>query len=162
MPEGDRTCSDGGQMGILADHENMVIAIEVGEAKMQLEDGTWETLAVGTGFLEVVNNRVTMLVQTAEKPEEIDARRQKNGVKSWKKNFVRSRVSRNTITRKHPCKSHEPVEGVKGEEYEDIMMPGSKVNKHVVLAHKCLYDLVNPPQYENKSGAQATRYSNIG
>ena len=65
----------GGQMGILADHENMVIAIEVGEAKMQLEDGTWETLAVGTGFLEVVNNRVTMLVQTAEKPEEIDARR---------------------------------------------------------------------------------------
>ena len=62
-------------MGILADHENMVIAIEVGEAKMQLEDGTWETLAVGTGFLEVVNNRVTMLVQTAEKPEEIDARR---------------------------------------------------------------------------------------
>ena len=66
--------ADGGQMGILADHENMVIAIEVGEAKMQLEDGTWETLAVGTGFLEVVNNRVTMLVQTAEKPEEIDAR----------------------------------------------------------------------------------------
>ena len=50
--------ADGGQMGILADHENMVIAIEVGEAKMQL-----------------VNNRVTMLVQTAEKPEEIDARR---------------------------------------------------------------------------------------
>ena len=67
--------ADGGQMGILADHENMIIAIEVGEAKMQLEDGTWETLAVGTGFLEVVNNRVTMLVQTAEKPEEIDARR---------------------------------------------------------------------------------------
>ena len=62
-------------MGILADHENMVIAIEVGEAKMQLEDGTWEILAVGSGFLEVVNNRVTMLVQTAEKPEEIDARR---------------------------------------------------------------------------------------
>lgn len=67
--------ADGGQMGILADHENMIIAIEVGEAKMQLEDGMWETLAVGTGFLEVVNNRVTMLVQTAEKPEEIDARR---------------------------------------------------------------------------------------
>ena len=64
-----------GEKGILAHHENMVIAIEVGEAKMQLEDGTWETLAVGTGFLEVVNNRVTMLVQTAEKPEEIDARR---------------------------------------------------------------------------------------
>ena len=64
-----------GEKAVLAHHENMVIAIEVGEAKMQMEDGTWETLAVGTGFLEVVNNRVTMLVQTAEKPEEIDARR---------------------------------------------------------------------------------------
>ncbi len=42
------TCSRRRSMGILADHENMVIAIEVGEAKMQLEDGTWETLAVGT------------------------------------------------------------------------------------------------------------------
>ena len=31
-------------------------------------------LAVGAGFLEIVNNRVTMLVQTAEKPEDIDAR----------------------------------------------------------------------------------------
>lgn len=94
--------ADGGQMGILADHENMVIAIEVGEAKMQLEDGTWETLAVGTGFLEVVNNRVTMLVQTAENRKKLTPEEQKNGVKSWKKNFVRSRVSRNTITRKHP------------------------------------------------------------
>lgn len=94
--------ADGGQMGILADHENMVIAIEVGEAKMQLEDGTWETLAVGTGFLEVVNNRVTMLVQTAENRKKLTPEEQKNGVKSWKKNFVRSKVSRNTITRKHP------------------------------------------------------------
>ena len=113
--------ADGGQMGILADHENMVIAIEVGEAKMQLEDGTWETLAVGTGFLEVVNNRVTMLVQTAENRKKLTPEEQKNGVKSWKKNFVRSRVSRNTITRKHPWQEHEPVEGVKGEEYEDII-----------------------------------------
>ena len=86
--------ADGGQMGILADHENMIIAIEVGEAKMQLEDGTWETLAVGTVlpcWYRPLKNRKKLT------PEE-----QKNGVKSWKKNFVRSRVSRNTITRKHP------------------------------------------------------------
>ena len=127
-------------MGILADHENMVIAIEVGEAKMQLEDGTWETLAVGTGFLEVVNNVLPCWYRPLKNRKKLTPEEQKNGVKSWKKNFVRSRVSRNTITRKHPWQEHEPVEGVKGEEYEDIMMPGSKVNKHVVLAHKCLYD----------------------
>lgn len=95
--------ADGGQMGILADHENMVIAIEVGEAKMQLEDGTWETLAVGTGFLEVVNNPVLPCwCRPLKNRKKLTPEEQKNGVKSWKKNFVRSRVSRNTITRKHP------------------------------------------------------------
>ena len=32
------------------------------------------------------------------------------------------------------------------------MMPGSKVNKHVVLAHKCLYDLVTRPNMRIKVG----------
>ena len=32
------------------------------------------------------------------------------------------------------------------------MMSGSKVNKHVVLAHKCLYDLVTRPNMRIKVG----------
>ena len=78
--------ADGGQMGILADHENMIIAIEVGEAKMQMEDGTWETLAVGTGFLEVVNNRVTMLdARRAEERREVmeEKLRQKQSIQEY-------------------------------------------------------------------------------
>ena len=51
-----------------------VIAVVIGEAMLQFEEGEWVNLAVGAGFLEIVNNRVTMLVQTAEKPEDIDAR----------------------------------------------------------------------------------------
>ncbi len=65
---------DGGGMEILPHHENMVIAVVIGEAMLQFEEGEWVNLAVGAGFLEIVNNRVTMLVQTAEKPEDIDAR----------------------------------------------------------------------------------------
>lgn len=39
-------------------------------------DGTeWKEIAVGTGFAEIVNNRVTLIVDTAEKPEDIDVRR---------------------------------------------------------------------------------------
>lgn len=30
---------------------------------------------MGTGFAEIVNNRVTLLVDTAERPEDIDVRR---------------------------------------------------------------------------------------
>ena len=65
---------DGGGMEILPHHEDMVIAVVIGEGMLQFEEGEWVNLAVGAGFLEIVNNRVTMLVQTAEKPEDIDAR----------------------------------------------------------------------------------------
>ena len=42
---------------------------------MEVEKGKWVDIAVGAGFMEIVNNRVTMLVDTAERPEEIDIRR---------------------------------------------------------------------------------------
>lgn len=64
-----------GEMGILANHENMVIAITVGDARMEVEEGSWVDVAFGAGFAEIVNNRVTVLVDTAERPEEIDVRR---------------------------------------------------------------------------------------
>ena len=64
-----------GEVGLLPHHENMVIAIEVGIARMQVEEGEWSEIAVGPGFAEIVNNRVTLLVDTAERPEDIDVRR---------------------------------------------------------------------------------------
>ena len=64
-----------GQKGVLPHHENMVIAVNVGDARMEVEKGKWVDIAVGAGFMEIVNNRVTMLVDTAERPEEIDIRR---------------------------------------------------------------------------------------
>ena len=64
-----------GEKGILAHHENMVIAIAVGIAHMEVTEGEWTDVAVGTGFAEIVNNRVTLLVDTAERPEDIDVRR---------------------------------------------------------------------------------------
>ena len=64
-----------GEVGLLPHHENMAIAIEVGIARMQVEEGEWSEIAVGTGFAEIVNNRVTLLVDTAERPEDIDVRR---------------------------------------------------------------------------------------
>ena len=64
-----------GEKGILPNHENMVIAITVGIARMEIEEGKWQEVAVGSGFVEIVNNRVTLLVDTAERPEDIDVRR---------------------------------------------------------------------------------------
>ena len=63
-----------GEKGILPNHENMVIALAVGIARMEAEEGKWQDVALGQGFAEVVNNRVTLIVDTAERPEDIDIR----------------------------------------------------------------------------------------
>ena len=41
---------------------------------MSLDGEEWKDIAVGVGFVEIVNNRVTLIVDTAEKPEDIDVR----------------------------------------------------------------------------------------
>ena len=64
-----------GQKGILPHHENMIIAVEIGELHLQDEEGNWITASVSKGFAEIMNNRVSVLVNTAESPEEIDVRR---------------------------------------------------------------------------------------
>lgn len=64
-----------GEKGILPHHENMVIAVDMGEMRIETEAGEMIHAAVGNGFVQIMNNRVVMLVDTAEKPEDIDARR---------------------------------------------------------------------------------------
>ncbi|MDO4284615.1 MAG: ATP synthase F1 subunit epsilon [Eubacteriales bacterium] len=65
---------DGGY-GIMAHHEELLLAVEVGELDVQKTDGSWERVAVGNGSVQVAHNRVIVLVDTAETPEEIDKRR---------------------------------------------------------------------------------------
>ena len=65
-----------GQKEILAHHEDMVIAVNDGEMRFQPEGSdNWEYAVVGLGFVEIVNNRVTLWVESAERPEEIDVAR---------------------------------------------------------------------------------------
>ena len=69
-----------GEKTVLGHHENMVIAVAIGELKFKTEDGNWTDVAVGTGFTQVINNRVTVLVDSAERPEDIDAKRAKEAL----------------------------------------------------------------------------------
>ena len=64
-----------GEMGILPNHENMVIALSIDIGKLEIQEGKWQEVALGGGFAEIVNNRVTLIVDTAERPEDIDVRR---------------------------------------------------------------------------------------
>ena len=65
-----------GEIAIMNGHEDAMIAIVPGELRYQTEDSDeWHVAAVGGGFAQVINNRAVVIVLTAERPEEIDARR---------------------------------------------------------------------------------------
>ena len=61
-----------GLVGVLADHEPTVYAVTAGELRYTV-DGKSEILAVGEGFARVVGNKVDILVDFAERADEIDA-----------------------------------------------------------------------------------------
>ena len=64
-----------GSIGIMAHHENAVIALQEGFLNIETEDGEWIEAASGIGHVQVLDNRVVILVDFAEKPEEIDEKR---------------------------------------------------------------------------------------
>ena len=66
-----------GSMGILAGHSNTIAALIPGAMSVTLPDGQRRTAAVSGGLIKVENNEVLVLVDCAERPEEIDTNRAK-------------------------------------------------------------------------------------
>jgi F-type H+-transporting ATPase subunit epsilon len=63
-----------GSLGILPNHAPLVSLLQGGELRIKSGGGE-ESLAVHGGFLEVINNKVVVLVDTAERISEIDIER---------------------------------------------------------------------------------------
>lgn len=62
-----------GEVGILAHHEAMVLAIQEGTLRfVEGDTGAQRAAVVGRGIVQAANNRVTVVVDTAERPEDID------------------------------------------------------------------------------------------
>ena len=83
--EGFCTCliipSVDGEKAIMAHHEEVIVAVDNGEMRMQKEEGgEWSYAVLGKGFCMVANNRVTVLADTVERPEEVDANRAKEAL----------------------------------------------------------------------------------
>ena len=90
-------CYDG-ELAILAGHEEMILALSDGVIKIKKPGGEWIYGVVSLGSVQVSNNRCIVIVNTVEKPEEIDKRRaqeayafamehlqQKQSIKEFKK-----------------------------------------------------------------------------
>jgi len=66
-----------GYLGILPGHAPLITELGIGEITYK-SSGTTHTLAVAWGFAEVLPDKVTILAEAAERPQEIDiARAQK-------------------------------------------------------------------------------------
>jgi len=63
-----------GYLGILPGHAPLITEMAVGEITYR-NNGNTHRLAVAWGFAEVLSDKVTILAETAERPEEIDVRR---------------------------------------------------------------------------------------
>jgi F-type H+-transporting ATPase subunit epsilon len=63
-----------GYLGILPGHAPLISELAVGEISYR-NNGYTHHLAVAWGFAEVLPDKVTILAETAERPEEIDVKR---------------------------------------------------------------------------------------
>lgn len=66
-----------GLFGVMARHADTVVALDIGEIRFQKEDNSWVTALIGKGIMQFVNNRMTVLAEFVENPEEIDEKRAK-------------------------------------------------------------------------------------
>jgi len=62
-----------GYLGVLAHHAPLLTSLEPGVMSVRKTDGEQEHFVVTGGFLEVSNNRATVLADAAERASEIDA-----------------------------------------------------------------------------------------
>ena len=73
-----------GEVGILP-HRAMILAIQEGELKFRIPgEQEYHHAVVGLGIVQVANNRVTVVVDTAERPEDIDEVRAKQALERAK------------------------------------------------------------------------------
>lgn len=63
-----------GSFGIMANHANAMIALDIGELKIENDKGR-QFLSTSGGFIEISEEKVLMLLETVERSSEIDTDR---------------------------------------------------------------------------------------
>jgi len=80
-----------GQYGILAGHSNMISAVVPGQLSYRIPGHPEQFAAVSAGLVKVENNEVLVLVDTAERPEDIDANRAKRAADEAKEAILQKK-----------------------------------------------------------------------
>lgn len=89
--------TDLGQLGILANHSNLIETIIPGTLKFTIPGETPRVCFVSEGMLKVEDNEVLVLVDSAERPEDIDENRAKRAEEAAKEALLQQRSRREYI-----------------------------------------------------------------
>lgn len=80
-----------GQYGILAGHSNMIAAVVPGILQYKMPGQPAQTAAVSAGLVKAEGGEVLVLVDTAERPEDIDENRAKRAADEAKEKLLQKR-----------------------------------------------------------------------
>jgi F-type H+-transporting ATPase subunit epsilon len=84
-----------GSLGVLANHAPLITGLGIGRARATTADGEETYFAVAGGFLQVADNRATLLADAAERADQIDLARAEAARR-------RAEAERSTLTRGEP------------------------------------------------------------
>ncbi len=80
-----------GQYGIQAHHCNTIIAVRPGELSYRIPGQPTQIASVSEGLVKIENNEVLVLVDSAERPEEIDENRARRAADEAKEALLQKR-----------------------------------------------------------------------
>jgi F-type H+-transporting ATPase subunit epsilon len=66
-----------GQMGVLSKHAPLITALDIGVMSIR-QDNSWNRFALMNGFASIQNDKVTILVNSAESKQTIDSNEAEN------------------------------------------------------------------------------------
>ena len=87
-----------GEFGVLANHAPFLSTIKIGTLRYK-KGGTEQELMVSGGFCEVSNNKITFLVESAERGSEIDVDRALQAKERAEKRLLQAREQQEKIDR---------------------------------------------------------------
>jgi F-type H+-transporting ATPase subunit epsilon len=87
-----------GEFGVLANHAPFLSTIKIGTLRYK-KDGTEDELMVSGGFCEVSNNKITFLVESAERGHEIDVDRALQAKERAEKRILQAREQQEKFDR---------------------------------------------------------------
>ncbi|MFC1827273.1 F0F1 ATP synthase subunit epsilon [Thermodesulfobacteriota bacterium] len=87
-----------GEFGVLANHAPFLSTIKIGTLRYK-KGGTEEELMVSGGFCEVSNNKITFLVESAERGHEIDVDRALQAKERAEKRLLQAREQQEKFDR---------------------------------------------------------------